>query len=348
MGLIFWVAAPILGTVWLGSGLGQRPKQRKSWGAEMRAEFSERWYEFCLNYCLCKGSKMVPFIPSQVEEKYLGFDAAHHIKHPEFWKRIPGVLPWPWYHSSLLLSSDFRKLIKGSKIEDFLVFQEGLLGKWFKCLPKIKVNAFIQYKRPVYISRSNGAESGAWSYEPYYRYKIMPCQQRALSELEQNMSGQGVVVYACPAFHMNSELLDAVNSGKIIDRSHFCQAGQLNQKSGKPHAVMTFQEPLDDGWAFSDPEKIEGYDFLSHLNELRGAARPKSNVEYIHDLAGAVQSAMSGDSVNEQELPADFMEERWPIAESALPEGAETPLVNSIARIFAFILYSKTNLLLGY
>ncbi len=241
----------------------------------MLAEFEEKQYEQHLNNSLLRDKKLL-FPPGQVLENHLGFDAALFTVHPKFWRHFPfhyEEFYWFW-----------RKAPKGAKLPREL-WKE--LEYMLDDLPKFKFNAFIQHKRPEYMSATRAAEWKSWK-SPYYRYRLMPHQQEALSRLEKIISTDGVVVYACPAFHKLNELWNVVERDEIVDKSNFCQAGKLDN-----HKVFTFQRPGNRGIAHSEPEEIESYDLLGRLDELGQSEQSQSNIGHLKKLANTVHSAVS-------------------------------------------------------
>ncbi len=288
----------------------------------MLAEFEEKQYEQHLNNSLLKDKRLL-FPPGQVLEGHLGFDAALFTIHPRFWKHFPFHYEeylWPW-----------RKAPKGTKLPKELWREiEHLLED----LPNFKFNAFIQHKRPEYMAVSRAAEWSSWN-APYYRYKLMPHQQIALSRLEKSISSNGVVVYACPAFHRMEELWRAVEKEEIIDKSNFCQAGRLDN-----HEMFTFQNPGNSGIAHSEPEKVESYNLLKRLDELGQSEPSQSNTGHLAKLANTINSVMS-----EAEGIGGIYRK---IVHSFMEEDGQIEIKDSMAKIYAFRFLTDTDILIGF
>jgi hypothetical protein len=286
----------------------------------MLAEFEEKQYEQHLNNALLEDKKLL-FPPGQVLEGYLGFDAALFTIHPKFWKHfLCNEYFWPW-----------EKIPKGTVLPKELWQEFEYLIEY---LPKFKFNAFIQHKRPEYMSGSRAAEWASWN-SPYYRYKLISHQQAALSKLEKTIGNKGVVVYACPAFHTMKEFWAAVEQEKIIDRSNFCQAGKLDN-----HKVYTFQSPGSYGIAHSEPEKIESYNLSMRLEELSQIEPSASNMEHLVALGDSIHSVL----IEVQELSKIYNE----IIEFLAKEYKDIKIVVTFSRIYAFRFLTNTDILIGY
>lgn len=289
----------------------------------MLAEFEEKQYEQHLNNALLKDKRLL-FPPGQVLESHLGFDAALYTIHPKFWRHFPCLYErffWFW-----------KRVPKGTCLPKELwneleeVIEENL--------PKFKFNAFIQHKRPEYLSVPKSAEWSSWN-SPYYRYKLIPHQQNALSKLESAIGNNGVVVYACPAFHTWKEFWAAVEHEEIIDKSNFCQAGKLDN-----HKVYTFQSPGSYGIAHSEPEKIESYDLSIRLEELSQSEPSVSNMKHLVSLGDSIHSVL----IEVQELSKIYNE----IIEFLTQGYKDIKIFITLSRIYAFRFLTNTDIFIGY
>lgn len=289
-------------------------------GGNMLAEFEERLYEQHLNNSLLKDKKLL-FPPGQVLECHFGFDAALFTVHPGFWMHFP-------LHEKFWL---WRKVPKGTKLPKELWIE---IGHLLENLPKFRFNAFIQHKRPEYMAVSRAAEWNSWN-TPYYRYKLIPHQQTALSRLENAIASKGVVVYACPAFHKMEELWRVVEQEEIVDKSNFCQAGKLDN-----HQVFTFQNPGNSGIAHSESEKIESYNLLKRLDELGQSEPSKSNTEHLTKLASIIHSTMSESAV--------IGEIYNKIVHSLMAEEENMRIKEVMVKIYAFRFLTNIDILIGY
>lgn len=288
----------------------------------MLAEFEEKQYEQHLNNSLLKDKRLL-FPPGQVLEGHLGFDAALFTVHPRFWRHFP-------FHYTEYFEL-WRKVPKGTKLPKELW---GEIAHLLEYLPKFRFNAFIQHKRPEYMAVSRAAEWASWN-APYYRYKIMPHQQTALSRLEKSVASNGVVVYACPAFHRMKELWCVVEQEEIIDKSNFCQAGRLDN-----HQIFTFQHPGNSGVAHSEPAEVESYNFSKRLDELGQSEPSQSNTGHLAKLANTIHSVMS-----ESKAIGGIYNK---IVHSLMKEDEEIEIKGSMASIYAFRFLTNTDILIGY
>lgn len=288
----------------------------------MQAEFEEKQYEQHLNLELLKGSNLL-FPPGQYLENTVGFDAALFTVHPKFWKNFPNLYKWRHWllHSApkgISLPLELWQLIEDS-IEDF---------------PKFRFNAFIQHKRPEYMKRSDASEWRSWN-SSYYRYRLMSHQQDALCKIDRVIGNDGVVVYACPAFHKTSELWDAIEKRKLIEFSNFCQVRRLTG-----HNTFTYREPGNFGIAHSEPEQIESEIFLAKMTRLSELQPAESNRDHLVCLSEKIDSVMLETPVYAQQYKK--------ITSSMLSNLGQMPIASSLIKIDVFRFLTRTQVLIGY
>lgn len=159
----------------------------------MECEFEEKQYEQLLNIELAWRGSVYP--AGQVLENIIGIDAAVFTKDPGFW-RLWNLRRWWWPFGSA-----WKKGVALSP-GHWKHAQHELDSASF---PRFKCNVFIQYKRPEFITSPRGKEYGYWR-QRYFRYDTRSQQQDILYELEQRISKNSLVVYACPAFFKLKEL----------------------------------------------------------------------------------------------------------------------------------------------
>ena len=238
-------------------------------GLYLLCEFEEKEYEQPLNYELAWKRRV--WSPGQVFEKKLGFDAAIFSKNPRFWK---------------LWTKGTRRTWKlGIKLDQELwnIIEETWKSNAF---PKFKFNLFVQHKRPEYIFSHFGREYGYWN-KPYFRYDLIDHQQDALDKLEQRVSSNGIVVYACPSFWKREDLWSFM-LGKLIESSNFVQPHRL-----RGHKRYTFIQGGKNGQAFSDPEKIEGITLLTEIDKMfERSIEFENNIRFMNMLARGIRSAI--------------------------------------------------------
>lgn len=251
----------------------------------MKSEFEEKQFEQALNLALIKNQKLI-YVPGQVLENTLGFDSALFTSNWDFWKNFSeheklhkyrffrhfhhafGILP----KGRILHTEFWEELDKEFNNEDFF--------------PKIKFNAFIQHKRPEYLNSEKAMEWKSWN-NPYFRYNITPHQQKALIDLEEKISTQGVVVYASPAFYRLHELWDSINNNKLISNTNFCQVSKL-----KHHKKYTYKDSGNIGIGHSKPEKVDSINFIEYIQDFSNKKQEMTNKKMILNLAEEISSTM--------------------------------------------------------
>ena len=223
----------------------------------MKCQFEEKQYEQHLNNELLDRQELL-YVPGQVLEGDLGFDAAMHSMHRRFW-RLFDDLPSFFYRRY------FRYHRRGVLIDPHWWDE---LDELLDRFPKFRFNVFVQHKRPEYLTTSSSNEWEDWNC-PYYRYELTDHQQIALERLESLVTPQAIVVYASPAFITLKDLWDSVQNRNLVNRSNFCQVSKL---SG--HHVYTYETSGNLGKGHSDAEDIESYDFLNQISRLNREIKP--------------------------------------------------------------------------
>jgi hypothetical protein len=149
----------------------------------MNCEFEEKQFEQHLNFELL-GRRNLLYVPGQVLENTLGFDAALFTRNIHFWRLFElGYLRRVPHLTGLRIDNGWWRNLD-QEIDMF---------------PDFKCNVFIQHKRPTYLTTAHSKEWSHWKKE-YYRYDLTPHQQLALEQLEDKIGNKGIVVYASPAF----------------------------------------------------------------------------------------------------------------------------------------------------
>lgn len=278
----------------------------------MDCEFEEKQFEQHLNFELLSKKNMF-YVPGQVLENSLGFDAALFTISYNFWK----YFPFPFMPTALHPS--------GVQIDK----------KWWKTLetgveyfPKFKCNVFIQHKRPTHLTTANSKEWSYWKQE-YYRYGLTPHQQKSLERLEDKIKNKGVVVYASPAFSKLKNLWDAISKRSLVDKTNFVQPIKL-----KGHGAYTYVAPGNKGRAYSEPEDIESFDFLNHIARLSEAHNvDETNRTFLITTGNIIDEVMAEDEPL-QGFYRDII--------SLFSEGLETETASAIIRIDAFCFLKNT------
>lgn len=189
----------------------------------MKSQFSERAYEQAFSHELAARRAFGPspiFVPSQVLEEIVGFDAATHpTRRNRVW-RILGVSRPPGVHlASVALDREVPEVR----------------------LPNRPLSLFLQYKVPDHMVGAAAAQWRLWG-RPFYRFDCRGRQHQTLRRLERAIGREAVVRYAAPAFSRLSELERATYRGRVMVRSGFVSPLGLGR-----HKVWTYVEPGNSG-----------------------------------------------------------------------------------------------------
>jgi hypothetical protein len=278
----------------------------------MECEFEEKQFEQHLNFELLSKKNLL-YVPGQVLENTLGFDAALYTSNSSFWK----------YFSSGHVKSGVHR--PGIKLDN----------KWWKSLdlkldyfPKFKCNVFIQHKRPTHLTTANSKEWPHWKRE-YYRYGLTPHQQKSLEKLEDKIKDDSVVVYASPAFAKLTNLWDAINKGSLVNETNFVQPSKL-----KGHDAFTYILPGNTGRAYSEPEDIVSFNFIGRIARLSGVSNPNdTNRTFLIRTGDIIDGVMDGREPL-QDLYRDIV--------SYLSDSIEPEIALAIIRVDTFCFLKKT------
>lgn len=235
------------------------------------AEFEEKTYEKYFSHELVHG-RLISYSPGQAAENVLGFDEAY-------------LVPWHIFyeHFNFLLKPPLSRLAGIDPNELNVLATE--LGRQ---LPPLRLNMFVQFKRPEYLSSSRAGEYQHWGC-PYYRYKITGHQQAILEKLHSVASDRSIVVYASPAFWKNAALFDAYKKRRIIANSNIVSVDKL---SG--HGRYTYVSPGGSGTACSAPVRIQSQELESAIAErLTGEEMPLD--QHLKVTAYFIERALSDD-----------------------------------------------------
>jgi len=282
----------------------------------MRCEFEEKEYEQPLNYELAWKRRV--YSPGQVFENEIAIDAAIFSKNQKFWNLWANCGKMTWKSGTRL------------KRELWDIVEETWNSNRF---PKFRFNLFIQHKRPEHISSPFGKEYYHWKH-PYFRYNLTEHQQNTLDKLEQKVSSNAIVVYACPSFWRFKDLWRFIH-GKLIENSNFVQPHRL-----RGHERYTFIRGGKDGEAFSEPAKIEGINFLTEIDRMfESSIEFKNNVQFVNMLAREIKKVI-------QELDERTRESYFSIQRAVgLPEHE---LGSSVLSILIFTYFTNTTWGIGY
>lgn len=252
------------------------------------AEFCEREYESNFNEQITKLHKFI-WTPGQVQEHFLGFDAAFLSNSQLIFDLFPaphfpplGIWPSP---------DDWQ---------DYFNFAD-------QHFPPFCFNLFVQHKRPVFIGSPRGKEYTHWRH-PYFRYDIDPNQQACLEKLETFSGSDALVTYACAAFHTRLELWDHVFRSTLIRSSNFVRPADLNG-----HDRYSFDAPGSKGLSTSEPEIVENQEFPERFRDHLDASDPIPLSAIIESAGKIVQETISTSEVPQRlfnQIMSDTIQDR--------------------------------------
>lgn len=172
----------------------------------------------------------------------------------------------------LLLSPQFP--IVGVPVFPSLIQEGQPGGGWDVRLQRPSVPLFLQFKLADYMKMNSCKEGRQGFPVPCYRMYIRPArlseQHQMLLDLED---ADNDVYYSAPAFHQPSELNDAFENRKLLQRSIWLRPSDIGElPDDEPHSV-----------AF---RSVSGpWEFFSERRDLR----PRSFQEVAKHLAGRVR-----------------------------------------------------------
>jgi hypothetical protein len=274
-------------------------------------EFEEKTYEFYFNIELGKRTK-TPYAPGQVAEAYLGFDAAYFLSHWYVLFRFRHILETPWW-----------KPMRGVGLDKI----NRIANKMLCRSPKMRLNFFIQYKRPEW---KEGEGKEYWSHwgQSYFIYPINARQQSVLSALHIDASGRAAVIYASPAFHTAADLFSFAERGSIIENSNLAAAQKLNG-----HTKYTYVKKGTEGKGHSEPEDIISPSIDTILNDLESSDGIPA-ADHVVKTAESITKVVEASDTQE-----DFKQARSTIIEALrldVDELNSFPLVKALVTIEAF------------
>jgi hypothetical protein len=208
------------------------------------AEFEEKTFEKYFSQELTQWGT-TSYSPGQFAESFLGFDDAFDVPWPILHWRFRHLMPRLWSRLPGISTEEINRLAKQLSSE----------------LPYFRLNLFVQYKRPQFVSGNRGKERTDWQCD-YYRYLISTDQQKTLEKLHSLSKGRAAVVYASPAFWKSSELFNAHRKRNVISLSNIVSVDKL-----VGHGRFTYAHAGGVGKAYSKPVEIESTKFENLINE---------------------------------------------------------------------------------
>lgn len=233
----------------------------------MPVQFKEKTYE---SYFLAELARRtnVLFSPDQVDEATLGFDGAFFLPLPEWRMVFPYRRFSRWQRLTGISASEIDQI--GRELNDRL--------------PPFRLNLFVQYKRPEWMTRSNALEWASWL-RPYFRYAIDSNQQNTLENIARVAGQRAAVVYAAAAFRKSKELFAYAEKGEVVLKSNIASVELLNG-----HGRFTYVEPGAKGIAHSEPEPIESTTVDAMLRSME-KNEPLQFTKHLKQTAGHIKEA---------------------------------------------------------
>lgn len=255
-----------------------------------RAEFSERHYELAVNLEMLRHSDEY-FVPSQPEEKTLGYDIAVVPTLPGVWSRLAAGLPGVG------------------------------LGE-----PKLApaTSLFIQYKRPDFISNRKGKQSPRREeefhrHDPYYRIKLEKEQLEVLLDLQDRFSGRASVCYTAGCFHTRTAFYSYKLAGSVADNSIFLPLNRVKgalvamglhlPKVAKDH-FWTYDPNGHQGLLCSEACPLEGLHWKDLQQTLRQVPEAEPLEQHVEAAVGALLD-WRRDSVEPRRSRLSTPSEEW-------------------------------------
>lgn len=227
------------------------------------------------------------YAPGQVQESLLGFDGIFYQDEK--------FLLWPLFNRIPIFS--MPSLINGVWAPDIEERLFSGLEREVGILPKMRINLIFQYKRPEYMT---GHKANEWNYwnEPYYRYLIDEEQLNILINIQEICDKSALVLYAAPALCNLDELFNSHISSTILENTNFKEAISLLN-----HTRNTFVKSGLFSKAFSEPQEIPNFDFISFLNETGKVESHNfsyNEKNYMHNKELIMKVAQTVDNISRE------------------------------------------------
>lgn len=236
----------------------------------MDIEFKEKTFEKHFGHELARLTNFT-FSPDQCDESLLGFDEAFFM--PEEW----------FFRIGPYVRRRRRSRLTGIEIDEF-----NKLGKEIaRHMPDFRLNLFIQFKRPTYLTSRGAKEWSDWR-QSYYRYETTPHQQEALERIDAQSYGRAATIYASPAFWQADDLWKHVRSNAVVDHSNMTNVAKL-----KDHEHYSYIEPGYFGKGHSETVDIES----DPLQQIIGTGFERNGPlplnQHLKKTAAAIMEATS-------------------------------------------------------
>jgi hypothetical protein len=234
------------------------------------AEFEEKSYEAPLYNQLERGQNRL-FVPGQVLENTLGFDAGLFVVRQAVWETL-----------------GYRTPLTGAALGYYDWPYVWHLPRPGVSLPRFRLNLFLQAKRPLFYTRRPRSLTRIPLTGPLWSFQVTRHQQRRLEVLSDTLQGRAHVAYAAAVFHTYNDLFRHTKSRTMVQNSTFPSVEKL-----KGHDAWYYRTPGAQGAANPNPESIEEPDLLSRLPQLAGVGIPyeAGDLRWLDDTAKGVTEA---------------------------------------------------------
>lgn len=240
------------------------------------AEFEEKSYEAPLYNQLERGQNKL-FVPGQVLENTIGFDAGLFVARQAVWETL-----------------GYRSPLSGAALGYYDWPYAWRLPRLGVSLPRFRLNLFLQAKRPFfYTRRPRSLKKIPSMTAPLWSFPVARHQQRRLEVLADALQGKAHVSYAAAVFHTYGDLFTHTKCRTIVQNSTFPSVGKL-----KGHDAWYYQTPGAHGAANPNPESIEEPPLPARLRDLARAtdAYDGGDIRWLDDTAkGVIEAAGAGD-----------------------------------------------------
>jgi hypothetical protein len=234
-------------------------------------EFKEKTFEKYFGHELARLTN-ITFSPDQCDEALLGFDEAFFMAEEWFCRFGPYV------------RRRRRGRLTGIEIDEF-----NKLGKRIAShMPEFRLNLFVQFKRPAYLTSRGAREWSDWK-QSYYRYETTLHQQEALERIDAQSYGRAATIYASPAFWQAADLWEHMRNGTIVEHSNLASAGKL-----KDHGHYSYIEPGCFGKGHSETVDIESDPLKQIIGTGFERNEPLPLNQHLKKTAAAIIEATSG------------------------------------------------------
>lgn len=253
------------------------------------AEFEEKSYEAPLYNQLERGQNQL-FVPGQVLENTIGFDAGLFVAQAAVWETL-----------------GYRTPLSGAALGYYDWPYAWRLPRLNVELPRFRLNLFLQAKRPIfYMRRPRSLKQITSVSAPMWSFEVAAHQQKRLEVLAETLKGRAHVAYAAAAFHTYTALFTHTKRRTIVQNSTFPSVEKL-----KGHERWYYDMPGAQGAANPNPESIEEPSLLDRLHALARASEgyEAGDLRWLDETAKGVFEAAGAGERDVDGLAAHFFDD---------------------------------------